>query len=150
MLKQANHISSYYVEATCFLYIILWVYAAVSKLMTFNKFQAQLSQSPMLTSFSEIVAYGIPIAEIALATLLWISVTRYYALLASFTLMTMFSVYIFLITRYSSFVPCSCGGVLEKLSWNEHLVVNIGLVLLAALAVLSYPDPAKSTYQPST
>jgi hypothetical protein len=126
------------------------VYAAVSKLIIFEKFQAQLSQSPMLTTFSQIVAYGIPILEIALATLLWINATRYYALLASFTLMTMFSVYIFLITRYSSFVPCSCGGILEKLNWNQHLVVNIGLAIIASLAFLFYPDPRKSTFQRST
>jgi hypothetical protein len=150
MLRPANHIASYFVELTCFLYIILWVYAAISKLITFEKFQAQLSQSPMLTSFSEAISFGIPMLEIALAILLWINETRYYALLASFTLMTMFSVYIFLITRYSSFVPCSCGGILEKLNWNEHLVVNIGLTIIATLAFLFYPDPRKSTFQPST
>jgi hypothetical protein len=29
--------------------------------------------------------------------------------------------------------------VLEKLSWDEHLVFNIGVVALAAIAIMIYP-----------
>ncbi|ULQ52172.1 MauE/DoxX family redox-associated membrane protein [Flavihumibacter fluvii] len=145
MLKSRNNHFSYIIEATCFMYILLWVYAAISKLSSFDKFQGQLSQSPMLISFSVYFAYGIPLLEIGLAILLCWTATRKPAILASFTLMTMFSVYIFLITRYSSFVPCSCGGILEKLSWNEHLIFNIGLLFIAGLAYLFYPPNQVTT-----
>ena len=53
--------------------------------------------------------------------------------------MVMFTAYIVVITRFSEYVPCSCGGVLEKLSWDEHLVFNVGFVMLAAISILIYP-----------
>ncbi|MEJ0031509.1 MAG: MauE/DoxX family redox-associated membrane protein [Bacteroidota bacterium] len=40
--------------------------------------------------------------------------------------MVMFTAYIVVITRFSEYTPCSCGGVLEKMSWDQHLVFNIG------------------------
>ncbi len=53
--------------------------------------------------------------------------------------MVMFTAYIVLITRFSDYVPCSCGGVLEKLSWDQHLVFNIGFVVLGFMAIVIYP-----------
>jgi len=37
-------------------------------------------------------------------------------------------------------LPCSCGGVIAKLSWNQHLLLNLGFVLLAlgAIALLKW------------
>lgn len=44
--------------------------------------------------------------------------------------------YIYLILNYSDFIPCSCGGISEKLSWTEHLVFNIGFIALALVAIV--------------
>ncbi|MCC9073533.1 hypothetical protein LNQ49_18305 [Flavobacterium sp. F-65] len=42
--------------------------------------------------------------------------------------------------NYSSYLPCSCGGILEKMSWLEHLIFNFIFVLLAGLALwLNHP-----------
>jgi len=48
--------------------------------------------------------------------------------------MLMFTSYIIVILNYSSFVPCSCGGILEKIGWKEHLIFNIVFTILAATA----------------
>ncbi len=61
---------------------------------------------------------------------------RLLALYASFSLMVMFTVYIFIVLNYSPFVPCSCGGILEKMGWTEHLFFNIGFVFLAMIGIL--------------
>jgi hypothetical protein len=51
----------------------------------------------------------------------------------------MFTFYIVIILNFSSFIPCSCGGILEKLGWREHLIFNIFFLFLAlAAAVLFY------------
>src|SRR5690606_23761035 len=50
--------------------------------------------------------------------------------------MTAFTVYIYLILNYSPFVPCSCGGILEKMGWTEHLWFNIIITLLAIVITL--------------
>ena len=51
-------------ELICLLYILLFVYAAVSKLLDFENFQVQLGQSPLLSAFAGWVAWIVPIVEI--------------------------------------------------------------------------------------
>jgi hypothetical protein len=120
-------------------FVILFVYAACSKLIDYEKSKLQISQSPVLTQFAGIVVWLIPVFEITIALMLSTLRFRLAGLYASFTLMVMFTAYIVVITRFSDYVPCSCGGVLEKLSWNEHLVFNIVFVVLGAISILLYP-----------
>lgn len=115
---------------------ILFIYAAVSKILDFENFQIQLAQSPLLSAFAGYVAWGVPALEIVLSLLLLSIKGRSMGLFASFGLMVMFTAYIYIILNYSAFVPCSCGGVLEKMSWNQHLIFNIVFVLLSAIAAL--------------
>lgn len=120
--------------------IVLFTYAALSKLHDYEKFLVQLGQSPLLTSFAKWVAWFVPAVEIIIALLLILPGTRLRALYASFTMMVMFSAYIVAITRFSPYVPCSCGGILEKMNWNQHLVFNIAITLLALLSILVYKE----------
>ncbi|OIV40350.1 MauE/DoxX family redox-associated membrane protein [Flavobacterium johnsoniae] len=117
-------------------FVLLYVYAAMSKLLDFENFKVQLGQSPLLSAHAAWIVYAVPITEFLIAGFLIIPRLRTTALKASMALMTMFTAYIFIVLHYSSFVPCSCGGILEKMSWNVHLVFNIVLMILAAAAIL--------------
>lgn len=119
-----------------YLYVLLFVYAAVSKLLEFQNFQAQLSQSPLLSAYTGFISYVVLIVEFTIALVLAFPKTRYIGLLSSFALMIMFTGYIIIILNYSSFIPCSCGGVLEKMGWKEHLIFNSIFSLLAAIGCL--------------
>lgn len=134
-LNTKSDFKRYAVEVICFLYILLFVYAAVSKLLDFENFQVQLGQSPLLSPFAIWVSWIVPFAELIIALVLIIPKFRSIGLLAALSLMTMFTAYIFIILHYSSFVPCSCGGILEKMTWNIHLVFNVVFIVLAALAI---------------
>ncbi|WP_240964583.1 MauE/DoxX family redox-associated membrane protein [Flavivirga algicola] len=123
-------------EFICFLYILLFVYAAMSKLLVFDEFKIQIGQSAMLTPFTSIVAWAIPSLEILIALLLIIPRFKLLGLFAAFNLMVMFTAYIFIILNFSNDVPCSCGGVIEKLGWTEHLIFNIAFVILAFIGIL--------------
>jgi hypothetical protein len=125
------------VELIVFLYIVLFVYAAATKLTDYEKFSIQLGQSPMLTAFSSWIAWMVPAAEILIAVGLAIASLRLYALYAAFSLMVMFTAYIVAILNFSSYVPCSCGGVLEKLGWRDHLIFNVFFVLLGIFGILT-------------
>ncbi|TGN26443.1 MauE/DoxX family redox-associated membrane protein [Empedobacter tilapiae] len=46
----------------CYLFIILFIYAAVSKLIDFENFQIQLAQSPLLSVYAEFIVYTIIIS----------------------------------------------------------------------------------------
>lgn len=127
------------IEIVCLLYVLLFFYAAVSKLLDFENFQVQLGQSPLLSAFAYPVSFFVPAIELLIATFLFVPQLRDYGLYASLCLMTMFTAYIYIVLHYSSFVPCSCGGILEKMSWNVHLIFNLFFVIVAVLAiVLSY------------
>jgi uncharacterized membrane protein YphA (DoxX/SURF4 family) len=131
------------IQGICFLYILLFAYAATSKLLDYENFQVEISQSPVLTAFTGIIAPGILILEFGLALLLAIPKFRLAALLASFTLMVIFSSYIVIILNYSSYIPCSCGGVLEEMGWTQHLIFNLCFVALAAIGALLLIDHRK-------
>ncbi|WP_206363212.1 MauE/DoxX family redox-associated membrane protein [Sinomicrobium pectinilyticum] len=117
------------------IFAMLFVYAAVSKLLDFNTFQNQLAQSPLLSAYAGITSLMVPVSEIIIAALLCTKRFRLWGFYAFFTLMVMFTTYIFIILNFSSFTPCSCGGVLEKLGWTEHLIFNIVFILLAGFAI---------------
>lgn len=128
-----------------FFFVLLFIYASASKMLDFENFQVQLAQSPLLSAYAGFISYAVIILELVIAGLLCFNLTRLWGLFASFTIMVAFTVYIYLILNYSDFVPCSCGGILEKMGWTEHLIFNIGCVLVAGLAVIAaYPITPKA------
>lgn len=138
------------VELICLLYVLLFVYAAVSKLLDFENFQVQLGQSPLLSAYALYISWGIPILELMLSALLIIPKFRFFGFVVSYLLMLMFSMYIYIVLNYSSYVPCSCGGILEKLNWSEHLIFNIGFILLALIALFIILKDTKYVNRRST
>ena len=128
------------IEITCLLYILLFVYAGLSKLLDYNDFRIQLGQSPILSPFADWVSILIPISEFLIAFLLVFKTTRHVALLFAFSLMALFSFYIYIILNYSAFIPCSCGGILEKMSWSQHLIFNLVFAVMACYAFMLFPN----------
>lgn len=102
-----------FLELICLLYVLLFVYAAVSKLLDFENFQVQLGQSPLISSFAGFTSFFIPIFELLLAFFLIFPKSRRISLYLSTFLMSAFSAYIFVMLNFSPNVPCSCGGILE-------------------------------------
>jgi uncharacterized membrane protein YphA (DoxX/SURF4 family) len=124
------------VEVICFLFTLLFVYAALSKLLDFDNFQVQMGQSPLLSAFAVPLSFAVIGIEFLVSILLSIHNFKRAGLYLSYLLMLMFTVYIVIILNYSSFIPCSCGGILEKLGWKEHLIFNIAFTLLALAGIL--------------
>lgn len=134
-MKLNVNIKSIILDIICLLFVLLFVYAAVSKFLDFENFQAQLGLSPLLSAFADYASVGVIILEILIALLIAIPKFRLIGLYSSFSLMVMFSTYIFIILNYSSFIPCSCGGILEKMDWKQHFIFNLVFVLLAVIGV---------------
>jgi uncharacterized membrane protein YphA (DoxX/SURF4 family) len=126
----------WWLEGIACLLIILFVYAGLSKLIDFSTFRFQLGRSPFITQIAGFVAWSIPAAEIILALCLVFRRTRLLGLYGSFFLMLLFTGYIYAMLHFSYYVPCSCGGVLSKMSWNQHLVFNIFFTVLALVGIL--------------
>ncbi len=124
------------IQVICYLYILLFVYAAVSKLIDIDTFKIQLGQSPLLSAFAGWISWAVIISELLIALLLLFDKTKFIGQFLAYILMVMFTTYIVIILNFSSFVPCSCGGILEKLGWSEHLIFNISFIILSIIALI--------------
>ena len=130
-----NTFKNYIIEITAAIFILLFVYTAVSKFMNIQKFQVSLQSSPVLSFAPEIISVAIPVIEIVIASLLFFPATRKWGFISSLILMTGFTFYIAYMLLFSPKLPCSCGGIVGELSWRQHLFVNLILTSLAATAV---------------
>ena len=135
-MKTTTTFKTNFIHSVALLNILLFSYAAASKLLDFQNFQVQLGQSPLLSVFAVIVSVAVLMVEFILVLMLMFPRFRLIGLYGSFTLMTMFSAYIVIVLNFSSFTPCSCGGILEKMSWTEHLIFNIAFVVISAIAII--------------
>lgn len=134
-------------EIICGLYILLFTYAAVSKLLDYQQFNVQLGQSPVLAAYADIIVWAVPFGEIVISLMLFFTRFRLIGLFASFFLMVMFTAYIIVILNFSDHVPCSCGGILEQLGWTEHLIFNGVFIALAFIGILLLTDEKNPTEQ---
>ncbi len=125
-----------FVGIASLLHILLFVYAAWAKLADYANFQFGLSESPYIAPFAGILAWLVPATEICIAIMLLLPVTRLAGLYASFVLMFLFTVYIAAMLLSGSDIPCSCGGVLEEMSWGVHIVFNSFFVVLSSIAII--------------
>jgi len=127
--------SSVAMGTICTLYITLFVYAATTKLLDYYNFQFGLTESPFISPFANILAWAVPASELIIAALLVIPALRLAGLYASLLLMSLFTIYIAAMLLFGSDIPCSCGGVLEEMSWGMHIVFNSVFVLLSAYGI---------------
>lgn len=118
------------------LFVVLFLYTGISKLMDYAVFKEQIATSPILAPIASFTAWALPLTEFAVAVLLFIPAWRLWGLYASFVLMFLFTGYIVAILNFSKELPCSCGGVLAEMSWDQHLVFNIVFTVLALVAAL--------------
>lgn len=138
------------IDVTTHLFIILFLYTGIAKLMDFNLFEEQLYESPVIAPIAPIVAWSMPIIEILISISLFHPRFRLLGLYASFVLMSLFTIYVIVILNIDKELPCSCGGIVEMLSWKGHLFVNSALVLLALISIRLQSKLIKEQKVPDT
>lgn len=131
------------------LLVFLFIYTSISKLLDYDTFRRQLGQSPFITSYASVIVWALPVGELIIAGFLLFARTRLTGFYLSFFLLSLFTFYLVAMLRLSYFIPCSCGGVLQHLSWNAHIVFNIIFVIFSTIGVLlqdkQEQTPAQST-----
>lgn len=119
------------IEVICSAFIFLFAYTAISKILEFDTFKSVLSRSPLIGQMNSWVAWMLPGIELFICIFLFIPSLRRIGLYFSLAIMSVFTLYILYMILFSSHLPCSCGGVISKMSWNQHLAFNIILTGLA-------------------
>lgn len=124
------------IETIIVLYVILLLYTGISKLIDNDIFKEQLSASPVLAHIAKPVAIPFPWIEFFVVLLLLIPRWRYKGLFASMLLMIVFTTYILALLAFRDHLPYSCGGVIELLSWKQHIFFNIVFISIAIVAIV--------------
>jgi uncharacterized membrane protein YphA (DoxX/SURF4 family) len=145
--------SSVYDTIARSLLILLFVYAAGSKFADFDLFRSQMHKQPFPDWAGRILVYLVPITEIITAVLLSFDRTARRGLIWSTGIMLAFTVYTATILLNTfGYIPCSCGGVIQKLTWPQHLVFNLFFLAVAVTGLYferKLKIPAPETDKPS-
>lgn len=123
------------IEIIAALLILLFTYTALSKFLEFDSFKSVLKRSPLIGDKAGPVALGLPVIELLVSVLLLIPRVRLSGFFASAILMTVFTLYLSYMIIFRSDLPCSCGGVLKQLNWNQHLLLNVFFMLISLVGI---------------
>ncbi|QEM07210.1 hypothetical protein DIU31_028300 [Mucilaginibacter rubeus] len=125
------------IDVAVILLLIMFLYASFSKLFDFAAFQRAMHKQPFPHWFASLLTFLIPAIEIGVCIFLYREKTRKNGLWAAAVLMLLFTVYVAAILLHLfKKVPCSCGGVISRLDWGEHLEFNVCFLLLAGIGLI--------------
>ncbi|MCK7559346.1 hypothetical protein MKQ70_32025 [Chitinophaga sedimenti] len=119
------------------------------KLADHTRFANTIAYQKNIATFSEIIAWAIPLIELAIALLLFIPRFRRVGLLAGGALMSFFTIYVGVSLLSGEELPCSCGGVISQMNWTEHFFFNLFFSVSAILSwfMLRNVNHGKSKYK---
>jgi uncharacterized membrane-anchored protein len=132
-----------------YLFTSMLLYAAISKLLTFQVFVAQMNRQPFSDKYTPLLAWGIPIVEIAASVMMLTIPFRRLGLYFATAMMVCFTIYIILVKmHFYDTLPCSCGGVIATFSWTQHLFFNLFFVAIGGIGIyLEYGSKTSNTVQ---
>jgi putative oxidoreductase len=124
-------------ECIAALLILLFLYASVSKFLDFKRFIDEINNQPLPNSWTPFLVWGIPFLEIAISAAVAFEYTRLLGFYAALVMMILFTIYsILILTHFFPYIPCSCGGVIRKLTWPQHLILNLLYMALSILGII--------------
>jgi uncharacterized membrane protein YphA (DoxX/SURF4 family) len=144
--KKKNNI----VEVCAFLLILLFVYAASSKLFRWHLFRFQLESYPWIQHFAGWIVWIVPALELGItAALLIPGRIRRIGFYASLVLLFIFTVYLLIMLGTQHHLPCSCGGVIQGMTWGQHVVFNLFFIVLSLMGGLCEKEPLNNVFSSS-
>jgi hypothetical protein len=125
------------IEIISSLLILLFLYASVSRWLDFRLFIGEINNQPLPNWMTPYLVWSIPFIEVFIALALIFEKSRLPALYASVVLMLVFTIYSVAILLHAfKYIPCSCGGVIRKLTWPQHLVFNLFFVGISLAGII--------------
>lgn len=125
------------VDILVYLFILLFVYTATSKIYGFREFNSVLYSIPLFGSAHFILAVLIISLQLVIGFLLIIPSTKSLGLYATLILLVIFTVYLIYMVSFAATLPCSCAGISANLTWKNQIWLNIILIVLAGFGILT-------------
>jgi hypothetical protein len=115
---------------------LLFFYAAFIKLINYHESRQQMLNQVFSKAVALLLTWLVPVAELIIMGLLLIRQTRLKGLYASALLLLAFTIYIIVaMSGVFGHIPCSCGGVLENMSYQNHIWFNLFFMVLAVSGI---------------
>jgi putative oxidoreductase len=129
-------------DVICSLFIILFLYTGLYKILDQAGFRSAVGDSPILSHYQGLIGISIPVLEILIGGSLLFTIfkdnhiVRKWALRASFVLMALFTLYIGYMLLYTPHhLPCSCGGIIQQMNWHQHFYFNTAFTILSLIGL---------------
>lgn len=116
--------------------IVLFLYAAVSQVIFHNTYIVQYNRAIPNGIIAGIAAWTLPVLQLLLTWLLWRSSTRLAGLICSLVVVSLFTIYLFIMLPAGSKSACRCGELWQKASLEVNILFNLGTILLAAVGII--------------
>jgi uncharacterized membrane protein YphA (DoxX/SURF4 family) len=130
-----------YIDIVSCVYAMLFLYTGISKISDQELFRNTLYKSPLLKPIASAITICIPLLEILIALTLLFPFFRHspwprkWGLSAGAALMAIFTIYVGYMLKFAHGLPCSCGGIIQKMNWHQHFYFNSCITLLGFLAI---------------
>jgi putative oxidoreductase len=132
-----------FVFLVIWLYIVLYGYTAIDKLWNVGTFIDAINVQVFPKVLTPYIAWGIPVIELILFSLLIIPKTQHLGLYLATGLMLVFTIYVgWGAVQDVGDRPCGCAGIFSTLKWHEHFQLNSAFLLggLGALACVVWKE----------
>lgn len=113
------------------LFVCLFLYTVYHKAVGMDAFERSVARIPYLGGQAGTLAWSVLAAEVLVSLLIIWPDTNRIGLWGALGLMSAFTLYIASMLLFAKSLPCHCGGAIEKLTWQQHLLFNCGFIALA-------------------
>jgi hypothetical protein len=112
-------------------------YTAINKLLNIHAFQINLIKTTVFNiNQAFYFSYLIIILEILIVIIMLLRKIK--GLVIFFITILIFTFYISFLRFKGLYEVCGCGGVLNGLKYQYHLIINIGLIIGSLFSYLTY------------
>lgn len=132
-------IRNIFTEIVAALLVLLFLYTAISKLAERDSFVSAMKHNITVARYAVPLSWLIPLIELVIVFLLFVPLYRRRGLLYSTVLMGLFTAYVGYMLLTQSSLPCTCGGILEQMTWRSHFWFNLITTITSLAAFLFYP-----------
>lgn len=133
----------YLVELLRIVILGLFVYTLYHKLIDLQSFETTLLKSSIIRpEFVQVLKFAVPLLEFIVVILL-LSKNYINGFYSSFIVLLTFTLYLITLNNFSFYKGCSCGGIFNKLSYVEHIIINISFLIMCCLGIFIYPNEVK-------
>ncbi len=128
-----------FLVAICRILLVgLFSYTLYHKFDNLQEFETTLLKSTLINpELVPFLKYAVPFSEI-LVLLFLVSKKHLYGFYGALILLLAFTIYLIILNNFSLYDGCSCGGVFNKMTYSQHLLVNATFIAVCVSGILLY------------